>query len=124
MLVRVMGVGLVLMVATALTAAPGEKQGDPLSGKRFKSVDKLEMGLGPNGVVKGHWSITFKDGKYSWRWSDVSTAGRYQIDAATGKITASGFKMEIEGEYDAKTGSLTWNKVKYQEEKEEKKEGK
>ncbi len=121
MLARMAGGVVLLLVVTGLTAAPGEKQADPLSGKRFKSVDKLERGLGPNGVVLGHWGISFKEGKYSWQWSDVSTAGTYRIDAATGKVTASGFKMDIEGQYDAKTGMLTWNKVKYQEEKEEKK---
>jgi hypothetical protein len=45
----------------------------------------------------------------------VQESGRYEFDAASGKITASprAGKLKYEGRYDAKTGILVWQDKKY-----------
>jgi hypothetical protein len=93
---------------------------DPLDGKTFRSVKMMEVGLGPNGVVLGHWSVTFRAGKFSWRHSDVVENGTYEVDAKTGAITGKAFRRTMKGTLDAKTGKLTWENAEYEEMKSEK----
>ncbi|HIO92785.1 MAG TPA: META domain-containing protein [Leucothrix mucor] len=50
-----------------------------LDGKNFVSVEELEVGLGPNGLVLGHWKVNFDDGQFNWQYSDVGEAGKYTI---------------------------------------------
>ena len=39
---------------------------------RFLSVDEFEIGLGPDGAVMGHWSISFSENNaFIWNYSDV-----------------------------------------------------
>jgi hypothetical protein len=112
--------GAVLIVGLMLTASgfsQEDKKADPLSGKQFKSVNKLERGLTPKGVALDHWFITFKKGTFTWNHSDVRESGTYVFDAETNRISASpqAGKLKYEGTFDPKTGVLTWMKEKYNE---------
>lgn len=92
-------------------------EADPLSGKQFKSVNKLERGLTPKGVALDHWSLRFKKGTFTWDHSDVSESGSYVFDAKTNRITAMprAGKLKYEGTFDPKSGALVWEKEKYVE---------
>ena len=116
-------IGAILAVSGSVGwSQAAQEKPDVLQGKRFQSLEKLERGLGPNGVVLDYWHISFKDGKFSWAHSDVSESGRYEYDSATGKITASprAGKLKYEGKYDPKTGALIWQDKKYKEVQEKK----
>ena len=114
--------GLALVTAWS-TAAGQEKQADPLSGKRFRSVEKHEVGLGPDGKpALGYWHLAFRGGGFTWHHSDVTESGAYQYDEKTAMLTGAprSGKLTYEGTYDPKTGILTWEKKKYQETRPEK----
>jgi hypothetical protein len=97
-------------------AAVADEKTDPVDGKTFQSVEKLEGG---RGGAKINWTLTFKAGKFTWRYSDVSEAGTYEVDAKTNKVTGKtpGRDEKLKAEFDPKTGVLTWDGVKYQQQK-------
>src|SRR5262249_23693966 len=111
---RLIGCGVIGLL---LSAAAAQDITDPLAGKQFRSLDKHEVGLGPKGVELGYWSLSFKGGTFSWRHSDVVESGKYEYNAKTGEITGRprAGKLVYRGNYDAKTGVLTWEKVKYKQ---------
>jgi len=91
-----------------------EPAANPLAGKRFLSLEKLESGESPKGgIVLDYWHITFKDKSFTWRYSDILAEGTYSIDAKTGMLTVKEGDRNIEASFDAKTGVLTWDKRKY-----------
>jgi hypothetical protein len=103
-------------LAVALTlgvAAAGVDPADPLDGKTFRSVEKLEAG---RGGAKMHWQLSFQRGKFRWRYSDVSESGTYTFDARTNAVLGAtgGRDQKIKGQLDRATGVLVWDGVRYQ----------
>lgn len=103
-------VSLILVVGQGGTQDP---VANPLAGKKFLSLEKLESGLSPNGVVLDHWQLDFKDKTFSWRYSDVGETGNYEYNPKTGVILANTRNRKLQANFDAKTGVLTWEKQKY-----------
>ncbi len=103
-------------LATALTlGGVGAVAGppDPLEGKTFRSVEKREAG---RGGATMHWELSFREGKFRWRYSDVSEAGTYTFDAKTHTVLGAtgGRDQRIKGRLDPATGVLVWDGVQYQ----------
>ena len=80
---------------------------DVIDGRTYWSVDELECGLGPNGVVNCKWSIGFLAGVFEWSYSDVGEAGRYFCEGDVIMGVASG-QRSLEGSLDRATGELIW----------------
>ncbi|MCH9688993.1 MAG: hypothetical protein K0V04_46600 [Deltaproteobacteria bacterium] len=75
----------------------------------FTSVDELECGLGPGGMVAlCHWMITFDGSAYDWLYSDVGEVGPYAC--AQGQITTDN---GTDGTYDPLADTLVWSGVAY-----------
>lgn len=103
-------------LAVALTVADvaaDPNPADPLDGKTFRSVQKLEAG---RGGAKMHWQLSFQGGKFRWRYSDVSEGGTYEFDAKTNMVLGAtgGRDQKIKGQLDPEAGVLVWDGVKYQ----------
>jgi hypothetical protein len=82
-------------------------------GKSFASVNPMECGLGPNGVVTCHWSVVFHaDGTFAWAHSDVSESGTYSCDGASITGVRGGGAI-IVAHFDDATGTLTWDGAAY-----------
>ena len=84
--------------------------GDPVSGDTFESVELTEMGRGPNGAVMGRATLSFDDGKYHWRHSDLDCHGSYEVDGdeivAETRIPCASYGDPIRAKLDGDT--LTW----------------
>jgi hypothetical protein len=121
---RALGLLLKEQLASDGGGKPAQKKTDALDGKQFQSVDKHERGRAEKGVALGYWHLRFRGGLFTWNFSDVSQSGRYDYDAATGKITGVPQlgKRNYQGTYDPKTGALIWEDKKYKEVPQEKKE--
>ena len=78
-----------------------------LIGKTFLSDAELECGLGPDGPVPCHWSVSFTATTFDYLHSDVGESGSYVC--ADGIIDAMG----IAGTIDAATGELVFSDVVY-----------
>jgi hypothetical protein len=82
-----------------------------LDGLRFRSVERREVGLGPKGPVMGNWEVWFEKGEFAWRHSDIGESGPYE--SVGGKVEAHAGPRTIRGSYDARTGVLTWDGLRY-----------
>lgn len=51
-----------------------------IEGKTFCSLEKGEIGLGPEGVVYDYWTISFNKGILKWHYSDIKEAGHYECN--------------------------------------------
>src|SRR5689334_18319415 len=102
---------ILLGFALALgTVSPAAAADNPLDGEVFLSLQKLAGGERRDGSFDLiHWTITFKGDSFQSRQSDTISKGGYKYDTRTGKIAVEG----IDASYDAKTGVLTWGKIKY-----------
>jgi hypothetical protein len=58
-----------------------------IASSEFRSIDKYEIGLGPNGEVMGYWSVRLQNdtavsnrgqGTFEWHHSDVSETGTFE----------------------------------------------
>lgn len=78
-----------------------------LIGKAFLSDAELECGLGPDGPVPCHWSVSFTATTFDYQYSDVGESGNY---VCTGGMIDAG---DITGTIDAATGELVWSDVIY-----------
>ena len=78
-----------------------------LVGKTFLSDAELECGLGPNGPVLCHWTISFTDVEFTHQYSDIGESGPYPC--VDGVITAGNHL----GTVDAVAGTLVWDDVPY-----------
>lgn len=75
------------------------------------SIEELECGQGPKGVVLCHWTLAFDaDGGFIWLYSDVGQAGTWTC--ADGTIYAHTLDLEIEAELSDAT-HLSWEDVAY-----------
>ena len=107
---RVILVALVLAGGAGVAGAE-DPPADPLDGKTFRSVDKLPGGERRDGTVtQVHWEVRFKDKSFSWRHSDKVSTGTYTFDPKAGTVTVKGGP---DASFDAKTGTLTWDRRKY-----------
>lgn len=80
-----------------------------VSGRTFASLEELECGLGPNGVVLCHWHLTLSaNGSWTWQHSDYGESGTWTCaeGVVTGLISGPG---AYTGTYDTVTGTLTWD---------------
>lgn len=78
----------------------------------FPSVEELEIGLGPDGVVMGHWSISFTGDSFQWEHSDVAESGSYSC--ANGILSGTtGAAPPYEGSFDPTSRVLLWDGVEY-----------
>ncbi len=82
---------------------------------RFLSTDEMEVGLGPDGVVLGYWSIHFEvDGSFMWSYSDIGQMGTYTcFDGNILGITTSE-NEEFQGIYDQQSDMLNWENIQYE----------
>ena len=125
---------VVIAVATLIAAcapASGQRLGSPgdrpeqsrpsvvqpdLEGARFRSTELRELGLGPNGVVMGHWFLSFQGGFVKWRYSDVLESARYEIDA--NGLIASTLAPKLDPpartQYDKATDRMFWGGMWYE----------
>jgi hypothetical protein len=87
---------------------------EEISGERFRSIDKYEVGLGigEDGTARGYWWISFGNGKFSWSYSDVVEEGSYicKGNLITG-TSITGRKLA--GGYDINKNILIWDGKKY-----------
>ena len=85
-----------------------------IDGKTFVSVNQMECGLGPSGVVNCNWRVTFTGGTFSWSHSDVVETGSYTCDGAVISATrAVPSTTPLLGRLDPQTGQLTWDGATY-----------
>jgi len=82
-----------------------------MGGPVFRSVKELEVGLGPDGPVMGHWTLGFKGELVSWHHSDVVESGSYICKS--NRITAKFFDRSIQSNYDDKKNVLVWEGEEY-----------
>lgn len=59
-----------------------------LVGKQFLSTELHEAGLGPDGLVMGHWRLTFSTDFVAWDDSDVRQTVDYRL-ASDGALQTS-----------------------------------
>ena len=79
----------------------------------FISIEELEVGLGPEGVVLGHWSIIFQeDGIYEWNYSDVTEFGEFSCNQDI--ISHSSYEGMTQSVYNIQSETLHWGDVTYQ----------
>jgi len=97
---------------------------DLLVDSSFKSVSKHEVGLGPDGVAMGYWTITFgkvglagesEESGVAWHHSDVVESGTYTCEDNT--IQVMFFDYSITAKYDADEEILSWEGVEYRKTK-------
>lgn len=85
--------------------------GNILANKRFESIEKQELGFGPDGVEMGHWVIYFSSSTFEWAYSDVVESGSYVLDEK--QVVGQSGDRQILGEYDTDGDILTWDRIDY-----------
>ena len=85
--------------------------GSDLANKRFMSIEKKEIGLGPDGPEIGHWSIYFSSSTFQWDYSDVAESGTYVLEGK--EVIGQTSDRKIFAEYDPASGVLTWDGTDY-----------
>lgn len=81
--------------------------------EHFSSVEELECGLGPDGVVLCHWSLTLSaDGTWTWVGSDYGDGGTWTCSGSELAGQHAG-GQSVEASWDAATEILTWDGVAY-----------
>jgi hypothetical protein len=78
----------------------------------FRSVEEHECGIGPNGVEKCRWSISFQEGAFLWNLSDTSSTGSYFF--GDGVLSAKVNGETISATYDGTQDLLTWAEILYE----------
>ena len=83
------------------------------AGRRYRSVDELEGGLGPHGVERMHWRLSFgkQDGQgrgdFTWDYSDVRSRGWYRLTNNRILTDSQGGNMPPD-RYDAAADRVLW----------------
>ena len=81
----------------------------------FISIEELEVGLGPEGIILGYWSIDFyEDGMYEWNYSDITEFGEFTCNQNI--ISYSSYEGMHQSVYDMQSEILHWTDVSYQQE--------
>ena len=79
----------------------------------FISTEELEIGLGPEGIILGYWSVDFyEDGIYEWNYSDITELGEFTCNENI--ISYSSYEGIHQSVYDIQSGILYWADVTYQ----------
>ena len=79
----------------------------------FVSTEELEVGIGPEGIVLGYWSVDFyEDGMYEWNYSDITEFG--ELTCNDNIISYSLYEGIHQSIYDIQSGILHWADVTYQ----------
>ena len=79
----------------------------------FISTEELEIGLGPEGIVLGYWSVDFyEDEMYEWNYSDITELGEFTCNENI--ISYSSYEDIHQSVYDIQSGILYWADVTYQ----------
>lgn len=84
---------------------------ESVNNSTFRSVNKYEVGLGPNGPVMGYWNIVFENDKFEWQHSDFGTSGTYTCKDNILQVSTSSFP--ISANYDASKNILVWDNIEY-----------
>lgn len=85
---------------------------EEIVGRTFTSIEQLECGITPDGVVLCNWSVDFRvDGEFIWMYSDIGEAGTYTCENGIITLTSG---QDVAQSYDPVTGVLTWDDVDYQ----------
>ena len=84
-----------------------------IEGARFDSIRELDLGLGPDGVIMGHWTIYFENGNFSWTYSDISSTGVYECDGWNITGHYNNGENEHNGTYNRETNILLWEGEEY-----------
>jgi hypothetical protein len=104
-----------LVLGSIVALSVGLGCGESVDGDKFESVERVEMGLGPNGAVKGNATISFDANQYVWRHSDLHCVGSYEIDGdvivAEMKIPCQTYGKTIRAKLDG--DRLDWGGVAY-----------
>ncbi len=80
-------------------------------GQEFESIEALECGISPDGIVPCNWNLQFgADGSFDWMYSDVGEAGTYACE--DGELTVTS-QPSYDVTYDSTTGVLEWDGVEY-----------
>jgi hypothetical protein len=86
---------------------------EQLIGSRFRSKEKHEGGLGPQGVAMGYWHIEILDDSVVWHHSDVTESGKYTV------VNENEFSVRIgrsilHAYFDAEKSELEWDGMVYE----------
>ncbi len=89
---------------------PTDDYCEDIIGAIFQSVEELECGIKPGGVVLCNWTIDFDaDGTFIWMFSDVGAGGNYTCEDGVLDVQGVG----VDYNYDPMTQILTWDGVEY-----------
>ena len=91
---------------------PGRDCGTGLWGESFASIEELECGLGPDGPVLCHWTLTFGEATYDWSYSDVSDSGTVTCED-NDLVGTSTSGATHQGTFHRSTARVTWDGVSY-----------
>lgn len=83
-----------------------------LSGSKYLSKTAQEVGVGPDGVIYGKWSIQFGTDTFEWHYSDVSEQGTYTYlgkDIMSVTVGNTSFSSAI----NTSTSELEWDGLTY-----------
>ena len=84
-------------------------------GGHFESLDALDCGLGPDGIVYCPWDLLLHaNGSFEWYYSDVVESGSWTCDGEIVTGTGVGGRS-IPGSFDVGTELLTWDGIDYSE---------
>jgi hypothetical protein len=109
---------LLIAIASTITSCAASSAPDAcilIADTTFVSVNQMECGLGPDGVVtRCNWRVAFTASAYTWSHSDVVESGAYSCDGATIIATrAAASTTPLLGRLDPQTGQLTWDGATY-----------
>lgn len=82
-----------------------------LNNSAFQSVNQYEVGISPNGLVMGYWSIGLENGKIEWLHSDISESGSYNCSNNLLQVKFS--NQSGTASYEKDRDILIWNNIEY-----------
>jgi len=86
-----------------------------LAHSSWRSLEKGECGLGPDGVSLCTWHVTFdgtRPGEFDWQHSDYGVSGSWSCKGF--EVTGKGSIGDLTGTYDPKCDRLTWAGADYE----------
>ncbi len=83
-----------------------------IKNKSMKSVNKYEVGLGPNGEVLGYYYIKFGQTDFGWTHSDVYQEGTFACKDNV--VEGSSNRDSYKGMYNNDRRILLWEGIEYQ----------
>lgn len=109
-----MAAALVALGAVLTTSTCGYRDAcDQVEGQSFRSVTPGECGLTPTGVATCPWTISFRDERFSWSYSDVQESGPYSCDDELIVGHPGLGDQAYEGRFDEDREILIWQDREY-----------